>query len=155
VIVVVQGVDFSVRSLSCCPYRCRTLPALQLLQENPHRQHDLERFILTEVDLFSSAKFVRLRTLLPELVSDGHRILIFSNWTNCLDLLSCLMDNLGMNYLRMDGSTPVTERQSLIDRFNGDTSIPVFLLSTRACGLGINLTGTFAVIGCEFASNVV
>jgi SWI/SNF-related matrix-associated actin-dependent regulator of chromatin subfamily A containing DEAD/H box 1 len=40
----------------------------------------------------------------------------------------------------MEGSTAVSERQGLIDEFNGDTSIPVFLLSTKACGLGINLT---------------
>lgn len=114
--------------------------ALELKQENPHRGPELEQYILTEEDLFRSAKFVRLRTLLPELIGAGHRILIFDVWTSCLDLLSCLMENLGIGCLRMDGSTPVGERQSLIDRFNRDTSIPVFLLSTKACGLGINLT---------------
>jgi SWI/SNF-related matrix-associated actin-dependent regulator 1 of chromatin subfamily A len=40
----------------------------------------------------------------------------------------------------MDGSTPVADRQKLIDRFNRESSIPIFLLSTKACGLGINLT---------------
>lgn len=115
--------------------------AHQLLSENPiGRADDLERYILSEADLFSSAKCERLRTLLPSLVEGGHRVLIFSVWTTCLDLLSCLMDTLGLSYRRMEGSTPVSERQALMDEFNTDTSIQVFLLSTKACGLGINLT---------------
>jgi len=116
------------------------LMAIELLQENQHRLPDLERYILSQDDLFRSAKFVRLRALVPELVKDGHRILIFSVWTSCLDLLGCLLETLGMDYLRMEGSTPVGERQSRIDQFNQDSSIPVFLLSTKACGLGITLT---------------
>ena len=116
------------------------LTALELLQQNPMREDELRRYILQEEDLFSSAKCKRLRTLLPELVRNGHRVLVFSVWTNCLDLLSCLLEQLDMKYLRMEGSTPVDERQSLIDEFNRDASIPIFLLSTKACGLGINLT---------------
>lgn len=116
------------------------LTALELIEENPHRRKDLERYILDEADLFCSAKFARLRSLLPDMVKAGHRILIFSVWTSCLDLLSCLMESLDLKYLRMDGSTPVPERQGLIDEFSRDDSIPVFLLSTKACGLGINLT---------------
>jgi SWI/SNF-related matrix-associated actin-dependent regulator of chromatin subfamily A containing DEAD/H box 1 len=117
------------------------LTALELLQDNPiGRADDLERYTLSEEDLFASAKFQRLRTLLPDLVQKGHRILLFSVWTSCLDLLSCLMDSLGLAYRRMEGSTPVPERQALMDEFNGNDEIPVFLLSTKACGLGINLT---------------
>jgi SWI/SNF-related matrix-associated actin-dependent regulator 1 of chromatin subfamily A len=113
---------------------------LELIDENPHRRQDLERYILPEDALFSSAKFSRLRSLLPTLIQDGHRILIFSVWTSCLDLLGCLVEHLGLNYLRMDGSCPSNVRQELIDRFNQDDSISIFLLSTKACGLGINLT---------------
>jgi len=115
------------------------LTALELLQTNPLRE-DLRRYVLQEEDLFSSAKCRRLRKLLPELVGKGHRVLVFSVWTNCLDLLSCLLEQLNLKYLRMEGSTAVSERQSLIDEFNRDESIPIFLLSTKACGLGINLT---------------
>ena len=104
------------------------LTALDLLEQNPKREDDLRRYVLNEDDLFSSAKCQRLRSLLPELVSDGHRILIFSVWTNCLDLLSCLLEQLGMKYLRMEGSTAVSERQELIDEFNRDDSIPIFLV---------------------------
>jgi SWI/SNF-related matrix-associated actin-dependent regulator 1 of chromatin subfamily A len=118
------------------------LTALELLGENPVRgAEDLQRYVLSESDLFASAKFERLRTLLPSLLEAGHRVLIFSVWTSCLDLLGCLMEALGLAYLRMDGTTPVSERQALMDEFNSSPdSIPVFLLSTKACGLGINLT---------------
>ncbi len=78
--------------------------------------------------------------------SDGHRMLIFSQWTRLLDLLEVLMDDLGIPYMRIDGSTPVRERQERIDAFTEDTSIPVFLLSTKAGGLGINLTAADTVI---------
>lgn len=114
--------------------------ALDLVQENEHRRKDLGRYILDKEALYSSAKFRELRTLVPNLVGKGHRILIFSSWTSCLDLLGCLMENLDLRFLRMDGSTPGDERQKLIDRFNRDDSFSVFLLSTKACGLGINLT---------------
>lgn len=106
------------------------------LTENPARRQFLEKYTLLENDLFCSPKFVRLRTLLPELISEGHRILIFSQWTKILDLLGHLLDYLVMKYLRLDGSTSVNERQGLIDTFNTDDSISVFLLSTRAGGMG-------------------
>lgn len=116
------------------------LMASELIEENQLRREQLGRYVLDEQDLFCSAKFVRLQKLLPELISGGHRILIFSVWTTCLDLLSCLLEQMGLSCLRMDGQTAVSERQSLIDKFNRDTSIPIFLLSTKACGLGLNLT---------------
>ena len=56
-----------------------------------------------------------------------------------MDLLEELMKDLGLAFLRLDGSTPVRERQKLIDTFN-EGQIPVFILSTKAGGLGINLT---------------
>jgi SWI/SNF-related matrix-associated actin-dependent regulator 1 of chromatin subfamily A len=121
------------------------LTALELIQDNSCRRPDLERYVLEAEDLFSSAKFVRLRKLLPELIAGGHRILIFSVWTSCLDLLSCLLEQLDLDYLRMDGSTNVASRQGLIDKFNNDTTIPIFLLSTKACGLGINLVRFYFV----------
>lgn len=78
--------------------------------------------------------------------SEGHRVLVFSQWTRLLDLLEVLMQDISMRYLRLDGSTPVKTRQGFIDEFNTDTGIPVFLLSTKAGGLGINLTAADTVI---------
>ena len=67
-------------------------------------------------------------------------MLIFSQWKMCLDLLDCLLNSMDLAHLRIDGSTDVKERQALMDQFN-ESDIPVFLLSTRAGGMGINLTG--------------
>lgn len=80
------------------------------------------------------------------LQAEGHRMLVFSQWTRILDLLEVLLEDMSLPYLRLDGSTAVKERQELIDTFNTDTSIPVFLLSTKAGGLGINLTSADTVI---------
>ncbi|KAG7363574.1 SNF2 family helicase [Nitzschia inconspicua] len=117
------------------------LTAYELLEKDQSRGSDLNRYILETEDLFCSSKFERLRTLLPDLISKGHRVLIFSSWTSCLDLLGCLMDHLNLKYQRMDGSIQSDERQRLIDQFNDDHSYSVFLLSTKACGVGLNLTG--------------
>eukprot|EP01033_Poteriospumella_lacustris_P003447 gene3447-2545_t len=96
--------------------------------------------------LYDSPKMDHLRTLLPQLQDEGHRMLIFSQWTRLLDLLEVLLQDMGMDFLRLDGSTPIKERQERIDLFNADTSISVFLLSTKAGGLGINLTSADTVI---------
>jgi hypothetical protein len=81
-----------------------------------------------------------LARVLPDLVARGHRTLLFSCWTSTLDVLEALLNWLGLDWLRLDGSTPVADRQRFIDAFNGG-ACPVFLLSTKAGGLGLNLTG--------------
>jgi SWI/SNF-related matrix-associated actin-dependent regulator 1 of chromatin subfamily A len=73
-------------------------------------------------------------------------MLVFSQWTRLLDLLEVLLNDMGMEFLRLDGSTPIKERQELIDEFNSNQEISVFLLSTKAGGLGINLTSADTVI---------
>ncbi|CAH0492342.1 unnamed protein product [Peronospora farinosa] len=107
---------------------------------------DLRQLQLPMETLLASAKFAFLRKLLPNLQKEGHRVLIFSQWTKLLDLLEVLMGHMGYRYLRLDGSTDVQSRQGLIDTYNEDKDIFVFLLSTRAGGLGINLTAADTVI---------
>lgn len=107
---------------------------------------ELRRLQLPIETLMKSAKFDYLRQLLPKLQTEGHRVLIFSQWTKILDLLEVLMDHMSFRYMRLDGSTSVAERQGMIDTYNEDTGIFVFLLSTRAGGLGINLTAADTVI---------
>jgi SWI/SNF-related matrix-associated actin-dependent regulator 1 of chromatin subfamily A len=63
-----------------------------------------------------------------------------------LDVLEAVMESLGIHYLRLDGSTPSSERMDLIDEFNSNPNVTVFLLSTKACGIGINLTAANTVI---------
>lgn len=118
---------------------------------------------LSSAVLYESPKMKKLETLLPKLIvslslpsppltphpfpqEEEHRILIFSQWTKMLDIIGALMEDMGLRFLRLDGSTPVRERQHLIDRFEKDKTIPVFILSTKAGGLGINLTAADTVI---------
>lgn len=106
----------------------------------------LSNEILDESTLYQSPKMNYLSTLLPQLIQEDHRILLFSQWTRLLDLLEILLNALDLKFLRLDGSTPIKERQRLIDEYSGDTTISVFLLSTKAGGLGINLTAADTVI---------
>mmetsp|Transcript_11755 Transcript_11755/g.32324 ORF Transcript_11755/g.32324 Transcript_11755/m.32324 type:complete len:793 (-) Transcript_11755:13-2391(-) len=69
-----------------------------------------------------------------------------SQWTNSLDLIEELLYHLEIEYRRSDGAVQAAERQRLVDEFSTDSSIHCFLLSTRACGLGINLTAADVVI---------
>ena len=114
---------------------------IDIFVAQPNRkQKDLDRYCLDADDLYTSPKLVRLRSLLPDLIKNGHRALIFSQWTKCLDILGSFLESFQLSFLRLDGATQITERQLLIDKFNNDSTIPIFLLSTRAGGMGINLT---------------
>lgn len=59
-----------------------------------------------------------------------------TQFTQVLDILGVVLDKLGVRYMRLDGSTKVDERQSMVDQFTEDEGIQVFLLSTRAGGMG-------------------
>lgn len=108
---------------------------------------NLQRLELPTEVLFESCKMNKLRVMVPELISQGHRVLIFSQWTKLLDILELLLHHLAIGFERLDGSTPVGERQDMINEFNSDpVEKKVFLLSTRAGGLGINLTSADTVI---------
>lgn len=96
--------------------------------------------------LLDSGKFHHLKELLASLKNKGDRVVLFSQFTMMLDIVEVLMKHLKHRYVRLDGQTPIADRIVLIDEFNTDTDIFVFLLSTRAGGLGINLTSANVVI---------
>lgn len=102
--------------------------------------------VLPAATLWESSKCCYLRTLLPKLKQEGHRVVLFSQWTSILDIIEELLSQLGLTHLRFDGQTKIRERQGLVDEFTKSTDITVFLLSTRAGGLGINLTAADTVI---------
>uniref|UniRef100_A0A674BMV7 DNA helicase n=1 Tax=Salmo trutta TaxID=8032 RepID=A0A674BMV7_SALTR len=106
----------------------------------------LDKYQLDKDLLLDSGKFHLLQTLLATLKTKGDRVVLFSQFTMMLDIVEVLLKHLGHRYIRLDGSTPIADRIVLIDDYNTDPEIFVFLLSTRAGGLGINLTSANVVI---------
>lgn len=96
--------------------------------------------------ILDSGKFRVLGCILSELKQKGDRVVLFSQFTMMLDILEVLLKHHQHRYLRLDGKTQISERIHLIDEFNTDMDIFVFLLSTKAGGLGINLTSANVVI---------
>ena len=95
----------------------------------------------------SSGKMILLEKLIIKMRSEGNKILIFSQFTMMLDLLEEWIKFLNVKYEKIDGSIKAKERQNAIDRFNDPKKKrEVFLLSTKAGGLGINLTSANVVV---------
>lgn len=95
---------------------------------------------------YDAGKLQTLAELLRKLKQGGHRCLIFTQMSKMLDILEAFLNIYGHTYLRLDGATGVDRRQRYMDRFNNDTKIFCFILSTRSGGMGINLTGADTVI---------
>ncbi|KAL7131882.1 hypothetical protein ABFS83_12G034800 [Erythranthe nasuta] len=86
-------------------------------------------------------KFQLLDRLLTKLFARKHKVLVFSQWTKILDIMEYYFSEKGLEVCRIDGNVKLSERKRLIQEFNDvDSSYRIFLLSTRAGGLGINLT---------------
>ena len=92
------------------------------------------------------AKLKKLDELLKKLIAEDHRVLIFCQMTRMLDILEEYMSKKKYTYFRMDGSTQIADRRDMINEFQTNPKIFAFLLSTRAGGLGVNLTGADTVI---------
>ena len=99
-----------------------------------------------EILITDSGKMRVLDSLLTRLKSEEHRVLIYSQMTKVIDLLEELMIYRKHRYIRLDGSSRIADRRDMVDDFQNKTDIFVFLLSTRAGGLGINLTAADTVI---------
>lgn len=95
---------------------------------------------------YDCGKLQTLNRLLRQLKTGQHRVLIFTQMTRMLDILEAFLNHHGHIYLRLDGTTKVEQRQVLMDRFNNDRRIFVFILSTRSGGVGVNLTGADTVV---------
>ncbi|XP_045139645.1 chromodomain-helicase-DNA-binding protein 1-like [Echinops telfairi] len=104
-----------------------------------------EPFAIGDHLIEASGKLHLLDKLLAFLYSRGHRVLLFSQMTQMLDILQDYMDYRGYSYERVDGSVRGEERHLAIKNF-GQQPIFIFLLSTRAGGVGMNLTGADTVI---------
>jgi SNF2 family DNA or RNA helicase len=94
----------------------------------------------------NSAKLDAFRELLAESIDEGHRMLVFSQFTSLLGLLREELESEGVPFGYLDGSLTPKARQAAVDRFQNDASIPVFLISLKAGGTGLNLTGADTVV---------
>lgn len=95
----------------------------------------------------ASGKMLLLDRLLKHLFANGHKVLVFSQFTTQLDILEDYCRELrGWNTCRLDGSVDQASRRSQIKQFNTDDDYKIFLLSTRAGGQGINLAAADTVI---------
>ncbi|EMC97386.1 hypothetical protein BAUCODRAFT_450765 [Baudoinia panamericana UAMH 10762] len=93
-----------------------------------------------------SGKLARLDRLLRELKEGGHRVLLYFQMTRMIDLMEEYLTYRNYKYCRLDGSTKLEDRRDTVAAFQSSPDIFVFLLSTRAGGLGINLTSADTVI---------
>uniref|UniRef100_A0A3P9Q8F7 Proliferation-associated SNF2-like protein n=1 Tax=Poecilia reticulata TaxID=8081 RepID=A0A3P9Q8F7_POERE len=105
-----------------------------------------QQFKIDEQLVQTSGKFLILDRLLPALKNRGHKVLIFSQMTSILDILMDYCYLRDFRYSRLDGSMSYTKRDENIKKFFNDPEVFIFLLSTRAGGLGINLTAADTVI---------
>jgi hypothetical protein len=93
-----------------------------------------------------SGKLLVLSKILPLWHKQGHKVLIFSQMKGMLNLVEVMLKEFQFSYLRLDGSTSIGKRASIIDKFNQDDQVFIMLLTTRTGGLGISLTAADRVL---------
>ncbi|KAH9019839.1 SNF2 family DNA-dependent ATPase [Lactarius pseudohatsudake] len=96
--------------------------------------------------VYDSAKLARLDSLLQELKAGDHRVLIYFQMTRMMDLMEEYLIYRQYKYLRLDGSSKLEDRRDMVMDWQTRSDIFIFILSTRAGGLGINLTAADTVI---------
>ena len=92
----------------------------------------------------ASGKLDLFGELLEEVIDGGHRVLVFSQFVSMLSILKEKLTEEGIDYCYLDGST--TDRAAVVNRFQTSANVPVFLISLKAGGVGLNLTGADTVI---------
>jgi len=111
------------------------------------RQAACHRGLLPGQKADSSAKVEALLESLENAAADGHKALVFSQWTSLLDLIEPALNNAGIAYTRLDGST--RDRGEVVEKFQSEDGPPVMLISLKAGGTGLNLTAADHVFLCD------
>jgi len=93
-----------------------------------------------------SGKLNQCIELVKDAVKSGHKMLLFSGYTSMFEIIEQSLKTEGINYLKLTGKTSVKDRFDLIEKFNSDENVKVFLISLKAGGTGINLTSADMVI---------
>ncbi|XP_053168110.1 lymphoid-specific helicase isoform X2 [Hemicordylus capensis] len=135
-------VNLKLRNIMMLLRKCCNHPYLIEYPLDPATQ----QFKVDEDLVKNSGKFLLLDRMLPELKKRGHKVLLFSQMTQMLDILMdyCYLRNY--QFSRLDGSMSYQEREENMKNFNTDPEVFIFLVSTRAGGLGVNLTAADTVI---------
>ncbi|KAI0082175.1 hypothetical protein K474DRAFT_1655508 [Panus rudis PR-1116 ss-1] len=128
--------------------RMSGVPASGLFQISGADQLPLSTMQVPEAKrlIYDSAKLARLDALLQELKAGDHRVLIYFQMTRMMDLMEEYLIYRQYKYLRLDGSSKLEDRRDMVMEWQTRPDIFIFLLSTRAGGLGINLTAADTVI---------
>uniref|UniRef100_A0ACB8F5Y5 Choline dehydrogenase 6 n=1 Tax=Sphaerodactylus townsendi TaxID=933632 RepID=A0ACB8F5Y5_9SAUR len=126
----------------CCNHPYLINGAEEKILEDFRKTHSPDAFdFQLQAMIQAAGKLVLIDKLLPKLIAGGHKVLIFSQMVRCLDILEDYLIQRRYTYERIDGRVRGNLRQAAIDRFcKPDSDRFVFLLCTRAGGLGINLT---------------
>lgn len=95
----------------------------------------------------TSSKVQALADALVNAAADGHKSLVFSQWTSLLDLIEPVLEQIGIGFLRLDGST--RDRGGVVEAFQTEAGPPVLLISLKAGGTGLNLTAADHVFLCD------
>ena len=93
-----------------------------------------------------SSKLNQCIEILSDAIEAGHKILLFSGYTSMFDIIEQELKSKKIKYFKLTGSTKIDERIKLVDEFNSNSEIKVFLISLKAGGTGLNLTGADMVI---------
>lgn len=93
-----------------------------------------------------SAKLALALELITRAISANHRILVFSQFSSVFSILAPMLEDANISYYILDGQTTASKRVELVDNFNQDSRIQVFLISLKAGGTGLNLVGADTVI---------
>ena len=93
-----------------------------------------------------SSKLEQCMEIIEDGITAGHKILLFSSYTSMFEIIGKELEKRGIKYFKLTGSTKVDERIELVDEFNQNKEIGVFLISLKAGGTGLNLTGADVVI---------
>ncbi|KAF9474476.1 hypothetical protein BDN70DRAFT_884789 [Pholiota conissans] len=150
--LAIYGLPYEMRySQDACATFSRLLPSVSpqgLAGASPKDQLPPSTMIVPEAKrlIYDSAKLSRLDSLLQELKRGDHRVLVYFQMTRMMDLMEEYLIYRQYKYLRLDGSSKLEDRRDMVIDWQTRPDIFVFLLSTRAGGLGINLTAADTVI---------
>lgn len=111
-----------------------------------HERDYLRKFELKKAQWMDSGKIAKFQELVRAFADNSDRVLVFSQFTTMMDILEAVLETLRIRFMRLDGSTDMQIRQDMIDKFTEDSTITVFMLSTKAGGAGINLACANKVI---------